>query len=398
MTKLAETVKDIFQKKFETNPVLIQSPGRVNLIGEHTDYNDGFVLPAAIQKVIMLAIAPNELTKIRAFSVNMNESVVLDLNDLHKSDKHWANYIKGVVSELQKAGYKPSGFDIVFGGDIPIGAGLSSSAALEGGVLVGLDMLFGFGLNRKQMAHLGQLTEHNHVGVKCGIMDQFINLHGEDNKVLKLDCRSLEYQLIPFHRDDIKIVLCNSKVSHNLADSEYNVRRAQCEEGVEVLKKYTPEIRNLRDVDADLLEAHKEELDPVVYRRCKYVIEENERVHNACNDLEKDDFRSFGQRMFESHKGLSEDYEVSCKELDILVELAKNREGLLGSRMMGGGFGGCTINLVEESKVEAFTEAVSKGYYEQTGIETEIYITQIDGGTRVLEGDNTLQGKTYGAR
>lgn len=386
MTNLADSIRDIFQKKFETEPVLIQSPGRVNLIGEHTDYNDGFVLPAAIQKVIVLAIAPNELTKIRAFSSDMNESVVLDLNDLQKSDKHWANYIKGVVSELQKAGHNPGGFDMVFGGDIPIGAGLSSSAALEGGILVGLDHLFDLGLDRKLMAKIGQLTEHNHVGVNCGIMDQFINLHGKSNKVLKLDCRTLEYQLYPFHRDDIKIVLCNSKVSHNLADSEYNVRRAQCEKGVEVLKKYKPVMQNLRDVDAELLEAHKKELDPVVYRRCKYVIEENERVHKACEDLKKDDFTSFGQRMFESHQGLSKDYEVSCQELDILVDLAREQEGLFGSRMMGGGFGGCTINLVEESKVDAFTEAISRGYREKTGIEPEIYVTQINAGAQVMEG------------
>lgn len=385
MTKLAENIRETFQKKFETEPVLIQSPGRVNLIGEHTDYNDGFVLPAAIQKVIVMAIAPNELTKIRAFSADMNESVVLDLEDLQKSDKHWANYIKGVVSELKKAGHNPGGFDLVFGGDIPIGAGLSSSAALEGGLLVGLDHLFDLALDRKLMAKLGQLTEHNHVGVNCGIMDQFINLHGEANTVLKLDCRSLEYQLYPFHRDDIKIVLCNSKVSHNLADSEYNIRRSQCEDGVDVLKKYKPEIQNLRDVDAELLEAHKEEMDPVVYRRCKYVIEENERVHNACKDLENDDFTSFGKRMFESHKGLSEDYEVSCKELDILVDLAREQEGLFGCRMMGGGFGGCTINLVEESKVEAFKKAISKCYHEKTGIETEIYVTQINAGTQVIQ-------------
>ncbi|MEX0844218.1 MAG: galactokinase [Balneolaceae bacterium] len=385
MTTLSAKIKQVFESKFGVKPVLIQSPGRVNLIGEHTDYNDGFVLPAAIQKVIVLAMAPNELGKVRAYSVDMDESVELNLDDLQKSKKHWANYIKGAISELQKIGYEPKGFDVVFGGDIPIGAGLSSSAALEGGILVGIEKLFDFGLSRKQMARIGQLTEHNHVGVNCGIMDQFINLHGEANKVLKLDCRTLEYEMYPFERDDIKIVLCNSKVSHNLASSEYNVRRAQCEVGVRIMQKSRPDIENLRDVDINILESHRSELDPVVYRRCKYVIEENQRVHDACNDLEKNDFESFGNRMFESHYGLSNDYEVSCKELDILVEIAKEQPGLLGCRMMGGGFGGCTINLVEEQHVASFTETITKEYKAKTGKDTEIYITQINAGAKVLD-------------
>lgn len=385
MTKLEKKINEQFRTKYDHEPILIKSPGRVNLMGDHTDYNDGFVLPAAIDKVIVLGIGSNRLGKIRAFSTDMNESVVMDLNDLHKSDKHWANYIKGVAAELQKKKYKLKGFDVVFGGTIPIGAGLSSSAALEGALTVGLDKIFKLKMDRKEMARIGQLTEHNHVGVNCGIMDQFINLHGETDKALKLDCRSLEYELFPFHQDDIKIVLCNSKVSHNLADSEYNVRRSQCEQGVEVLKQYDPEIVNLRDVSMELLRGHKKELDPVVFKRCKFVLEENQRVHDACSDLLKDDLVSFGQRMFESHKGLSEDYEVSCEELDILVELAKEQDGLLGCRMMGGGFGGCTINLVEGSKVDSFTEALSKKYKLRTGIEAEIYVTQINAGARIID-------------
>lgn len=385
MTDLLTNIREQFFLKFDKEPLLVQSPGRVNLIGEHTDYNDGFVLPAAIDKVIVLAMASNSLGKVRAYSVDMNESVVMDLDDLHKSDRHWANYVKGVIHETQKEGKDLMGFDLVFGGDIPIGAGLSSSAALEGGLLVGLDQLFKLGFTRKKMARIGQLTEHNHVGVNCGIMDQFINLHGEINKVLKLDCRSLEYGLYPFERDDIKIVLCNSKVSHNLADTEYNVRREQCDSGVKVLQKNESTIKNLRDVDLELLEAHRNEMNEVVYRRCKYVLEENKRVHDACRDLEKGDFKSFGNRMFQSHQGLSKDYEVSCKELDVLVEIAKNQPGLLGSRMMGGGFGGCTINLIEESFVEDFKETVTREYKSRTGIEAEIYITQINGGAAIAE-------------
>lgn len=385
MTELIKKIHKQFLEKYGREPILVQSPGRVNLIGEHTDYNDGFVLPAAIDKTIVMAISPNNLTKIRAYSVDMDESEEFEIENLHESDKHWAKYIKGAVSEIKAEGHQPRGFDVVFGGDIPIGAGLSSSAALEGAVLVGMEELFGFGLSLKQMALIGQRTEHDHVGVKCGIMDQFVNLHGEANKVLKLDCRSLDYDLYPFERDDIKIVLCNSKVSHNLVDSQYNVRRTQCEQGVQVLRKYKPEILNLRDVSMELLKGHKEEMDPVVYRRCKYVLDENQRVHDACNDLEKGDFESFGKRMFQSHEGLSNDYEVSCEELDILVEIAKGQPGLLGARMMGGGFGGCTINLVEEEHVGEFKETIAKEYNAKTGIEPEIYITQISSGTKVLK-------------
>ena len=385
---LKEKVQQTFISKYGAEPLLIESPGRVNLMGDHTDYNDGFVLPAAIQKVIWMGMAPSKLGKIRAFSVDMNESVVLDINDLQKSDKHWANYIKGVVSELAESGYSVSGFDVVFGGDIPIGAGLSSSAALEGAVVVGLDHLFDLGVDRKQMAKIGQLTEHNHVGLNCGIMDQFINLHGEANSALKLDCRSLEYQLFPFEREDIKLVLCNSKVSHNLASSEYNVRRGQCEKGVAILKQYEPDLKNLRDVTFNLLEEHKEELGELVYRRCRFVLEENKRVHDACRHLQENDFKAFGERMYESHAGLSSDYEVSCEELDILVDLAKEQPGVFGSRMMGGGFGGCTINLVQEDQVGTFTNAVSKGYKDATGVDADIYITQINAGAKVIEGES----------
>jgi|AntRauTorcE11897_2_1112592.scaffolds.fasta_scaffold03055_3 galactokinase len=385
MNELSQTIYEEFLSRYGKEPILINSPGRVNLIGEHTDYNDGFVLPAAIDKMIAMAIAPNKLTKVRVFSEDMNEEEEFELDNLHKSEMHWANYIKGAISEVQQEGHIPHGFDIVFGGDIPIGAGLSSSAALEGAVLVGMEELFGFGLSRKQMAKIGQLTEHNHVGVNCGIMDQFINLHGKANKVLKLDCRSLDFELYPFEREDIRIVLCDSKVSHNLADSEYNVRRAQCEEGVEILKKYKPEIQNLRDVHMELLKAHEDEMNNVVFRRCKYVLEENQRVHDACDDLKKNNFEAFGNRMFQSHEGLSKDYEVSCEELDVLVEIAKDQPGVLGCRMMGGGFGGCTINLVEEQYVDSFSETIRKKYKEKTGKETEIYVTQISSGTKVVE-------------
>jgi galactokinase len=385
MTSLSYKIRNKFIKRFDREPILIESPGRVNLIGEHTDYNDGFVLPAAIDKRTVMAISANNLSKFRAYALDMKEEEIFELNDLHVSKKHWANYLKGVVAELQVAEYQPKGFDVVFGGDIPIGAGLSSSAALEGALLVGLDHLFDFKLNRKKMARLGQLTEHNHIGVQCGIMDQYINLHGEANKALKLDCRSLDYKLYPFDRDDIKIVLCNSKVSHNLANSEYNVRRSQCEQGVETLKKFYSNIENLRDVSTQMLNEYKKELGEQVYQRCKFVIDENQRVLDACIDLDNNDFETFGRRMFASHNGLSKEYEVSCSELDILVEIAREQSGIFDTRMMGGGFEDCTINLVQEDHVAEFTHNIYRQYKSRTGLETEIYVTQINQGARVTE-------------
>lgn len=383
---LRKKVKKEFTERFEGEPVIILSPGRVNLIGEHTDYNDGFVLPAAIDKVIVLAIMDNQTNKVRSFSSDMNESIEIDLSkESGKQEFHWANYIKGIIAELRERDIFVKGFDLVFGGNIPIGAGMSSSAALEGGLLLGLKTLFGFELSKSEMARTGQLTEHNHVGVRCGIMDQFINIHGQKGQALKLDCRTLDYEMVPFNREDLSIVLCNSKVSHNLASSEYNVRRTQCEEGVDILKNYDPDIKNLRDVSLELIQEHKNELPTLVYQRCRFVIEENQRVLDGCKDLEQGDITSFGKRMYDSHTGLSKDYEVSCSELDALVEIAKNVPGVIGARMMGGGFGGCTINLVEERKVDVFVQLISTEYKSRTGIDPEIYITKIGRGVYVGE-------------
>jgi galactokinase len=383
MTELIKKVYTEFKELFKEKPILIESPGRVNLIGEHTDYNDGFVLPATIQKKIILGISGNNSNTIRAYSIDMNEYAEIDATSLDEHKYQWANYIKGISSELQKDGHQIHGFDVVFSGDIPIGAGMSSSAALEGGLLTGLNKLMDLGLSKEKMSKIGQLTEHHHIGVNCGIMDQFVNLHGKANHVLRLDCRSLDYSLYPFEREDLMIVLCNTMVSHNLADSEYNTRRKQCEQGVAVLQRYSPEIKNLRDVSMDQLEAHKDEMDAVVYRRCKFVLEENQRVLDACTDLENDHFEAFGQRMFESHQGLRHEYEVSCQELDLLVDIAREQPGVYGSRMMGGGFGGCTINLVQKGDVDSFKEVIKREYLSQTGITTEIYCTQIGSGAHV---------------
>jgi galactokinase len=376
---------DLFTGKFGSKPIIVQSPGRVNLIGEHTDYNDGFVLPAAIDKKIVLAMAPNNRKQIRLIAADLDqEEFETAISDSYQqSDLGWPNYILGVVDQLQKAGFTVGGFDCVFGGNIPIGAGLSSSAALEGGVVSGLAELFDIELSRMEMAKLGQRAENQFVGVQCGIMDQFANLHGKAGSVIRLDCRSMEYTHYPFERDDIAILLCDTNVRRELATSEYNIRRKQCEDGVEVLQKYDPAVKSLRDVTEDLLEKHKGELDPVVYNRCRYVVEENRRVLDACDYLLEGDVQSFGKKMYESHAGLRDLYEVSCRELDVLVEATEKIDEVLGSRMMGGGFGGCTINLVQESEVDNVISRIKNHYVKKVDSSPDFYIAKISEGVTV---------------
>lgn len=385
MQRLIENILSEFNSRFVNTPILVKAPGRVNLIGEHTDYNEGFVLPAAIDKVIILALAENRTNKARLHSVDMQESCEVNLsNDIEKSDHHWANYILGVVDQLQKRGDEINGFDCVFGGDIPIGAGLSSSAALEGGVVLGLSKLFELSISKTEMAKIGQAAENDFVGMQCGIMDQFANIQGKKGHALKLDCRSLDFELIPFRRSDIKILLCDTNVHRELTSSEYNIRRQQCEQGVRIMKKNYPVIKSLRDLDLPTLKKHKVDFSPVVFQRCTFILEENARVEAACEALVNDDFEKFGQLMYQSHYGLRDLYEVSCKELDVLVEIAETIDGVFGSRMMGGGFGGCTINLVEEGAVEGFIDQVSTSYKEKIGDDVEIYQASISDGTKKI--------------
>lgn len=390
MQQLINKISVEFKDRFEGEPLLIKSPGRVNLIGEHTDYNDGFVLPAAIDKTIILAISSNGTGVGRFYSVDMDEAYEADISsEILKNGNQWTNYILGAVDQLKKRGHNIGGFNCVFGGDIPIGAGLSSSAALENSILYGLTELYDIELSPLEMALTGQKVENEFVGVQCGIMDQFVNIHGKEGFALKLDCRSLEYELYPFRRSDINIVLCDTGIRRELAGSEYNIRRQQCEEGVRTLRAHNGDIKNLRDVDIPTLKEHRDELKDVVYKRCKYVLEENERVHAACNDLINDDFVSFGRRMFESHEGLRYSYEVSCHELDVLVEIAEESEGVLGSRMMGGGFGGCTINLVEEQFVSSFTKNTKEKYKSVIGNSVDIYCANLGGGTTMISEESS---------
>jgi galactokinase len=382
----ASVVDGEFRRRFQERPLLVRSPGRVNLIGEHTDYNEGFVLPAAVDKALVLALSPRSDGTCELVASDLKESHQADLKRLERSDKRWPNYLLGVVDQLQKAGHTIPGFNCVFGGDIPIGSGMSSSAAIEGGLAFALNHLFGLKILPVDLVKLAQKAENEFVGVRCGIMDQFINIFGRPGKVLKLDCRSLDYEYHPFDRTDLRIVLCDTKVKRELAGSEYNVRRQQCETGAAVLRGYKPGIKSLRDVTLDLLEAHRSEFDPIIYKRCSYVVLENGRVEDACRDLERSDFVSFGRRMNASHAGLRDDYQVSCAELDVLVDAALKVKGVLGSRMMGAGFGGCTINLVEQGAVETLTEAVGRSYLQAMKTTPHVYVSRLSSGTAVISG------------
>ena len=381
---LVKSVESVFRKKFSEQPLLFHSPGRVNLIGEHTDYNDGYVLPAAIDKSVYFAISPRKDRNCCVVAMDMNDEHEFSIDDLQFTKKGWPNYLIGVVDQLIQAGHQIKGFNCVFAGDIPIGAGMSSSAAIEAGLAFALNFIFKLQIDNLTLVKLAQKAENEFVGVKCGIMDQYINIFGKQSKVLCIDCRSLEYKYYPFIFPQISIVLFDSRISHSLASSEYNRRREECGEGVKIMKKYYPQVTSLRDVSMEMIEKYKDKMDTTIYRRCKYVVEENARVLHACQDLEKGDLKSFGKDMLKSHEGLSHDFEVSCKELDYLVELVQNDPHVYGSRMMGGGFGGCTINLIENNYIEKISKIVAEKYKQRFKIDLKTYITSIGYGTNII--------------
>jgi len=384
---LAPILSKAFRLRYGRAPLLVRAPGRVNLIGEHTDYNGGFVLPAAIDKEIVFAVGLNGTDTIRLYSHDKNETceIRLDGQPVRPGTTLWANYLLGVVAQFQQRGVAVPGFDCVFGGNVPMGAGLSSSAAVECGLAFALDYLLRTGLSRLELARLSQLAEHQFAGVQCGIMDQFASLFGRPGHVVRLDCRSLEYDYFPFNSAAYHLVLCNSGVKHSLASSEYNTRRAECEHGVAALQRHFPAVQTLRDVNLTQLEANRAELPPVVYRRCRYVVQENQRVAAACRHLAAGDMAAFGQQMYASHAGLRDDYEVSCAELDALVRIARPHPGVLGARMMGGGFGGCTINLVRAAEVADFVASASAAFELELGRPLKTYQTRIVGGVGALD-------------
>ena len=382
---LAQAIRSDFQQRFGYAPLLVRAPGRVNLIGEHTDYNGGFVLPAAVDKEILFAVGLNGGSQIRFVAHDLGETFELpNAAEISPSDTHWANYLLGVAAQFQQRGHVVPGFDCVFGGTIPMGAGMSSSAAVECGLAFALNHFLNTGLAKMELARIAQLAEHTYAGVQCGIMDQFASLFGHAGQVVRLDCRSLDYAYFPFDTQACRIVLCNSGVKHSLASTAYNTRRQECERGVAILQQHHPEVKALRDATLTQLEAHRAELGDVVFRRCAYVVQENARVEAACRYLEANDLAAFGLEMYASHAGLRDDYEVSCAELDILVEAAQAAPGVFGARMMGGGFGGCTINLVAPDKVEEFIASVSAVYEKKCGMKLETYQTTIVAGVGMM--------------
>lgn len=378
-------VRSRFAKHFDgATGSVYASPGRVNLIGEHTDYNGGFVFPGAVDKGIIAEIKPNGTNKVRAYSIDLKDKIEFGLNEEDKPRTSWAKYIFGVCREMIKRGVNIQGFDTAFAGDVPLGAGMSSSAALESTYAYALNELFGDNkIDKFELAKVGQATEHNYVGVNCGIMDQFVSLFGKAGSLIRLDCRSLEYQYFPFDPKGYRLVLIDSVVKHELASSAYNKRRQSCEGVVAAMQKKHPHVEFLRDANITMLAEVKNEVSAEDYMRAEYVIEEIQRVLDVCDALEVGDYETVGQKMYETHHGMSKLYEVSCEELDFLNNIAKEC-GVTGSRVMGGGFGGCTINLVKDELYDNFITKAREAFTARFGRSPKIYDVVISDGTRKL--------------
>jgi galactokinase len=395
-------IRSQFLNHFNYNAALVvKSPGRINLIGEHIDYNHGFVLPAAIDKFIEVAIGKRADGAIHMVAVDLGETIIVPTHNLMPHPTAWVNYIIGVVDQVlntenNNASFEinlvsqredlAAGFDICIQGNIPLGAGLSSSAALESAVLFALNELYSLSLTKMQMALMAQQAEHKFAGVHCGLMDMFASLHGQKNKAILLDCDSLAFTYYPIALNDYSIVLFDTQIKHALASSEYNTRRLECEQGLKLIQDKYPTVKTFRDISIEQVEeTTTREKNAKVYQRSKYVVEEMQRVQLAVQDLAKGDMQAFGKKMFETHKGLSSLYEVSCPELDFLVEAVSNNENVLGARMMGGGFGGCTINIIKKTAVEEITKELTARYAQVMHKELAVYITSIEEGTHVEE-------------
>ena len=373
-----------FAELYGASPSLYRAPGRVNLIGEHTDYNDGFVMPTAIDLRTYVAASFQPDRTIKVYSENFNESCEFSLNTLRPGKtSHWSDYVRGVAGVLESHGHKLKGANLALHGEVPVGSGLSSSAAIEVATAFALLDISGIHLSRTEIAKICQQAEHQYAGTPCGIMDQFISCHGKEGHALMLDCRSLEFQLLPLPAGT-QLMICNTMVKHELATGEYAQRRSQCEEGVHKLLAVLSGIRALRDVTPAQLEQHRNLLTETVYRRCRHVVTENERVLNAAEALRGGNVAAFGQLMAASHRSLRDDYEVSCSELDLMVALASQQKGVYGARMTGGGFGGCTINLVDAQHTETARQEIARAYFEKTGLTPEIYICSASEGAEAV--------------
>ena len=381
--KLIQNTTNHFKKIFEQEPQhIFLSPGRINIIGEHIDYNDGFVLPAAINKYVCIAISKSNTSKCKIIAKDINEIFQFDINDtLVPNTDMWINYILGVVQQLKDRKLNFGGFNAVFSSTVPIGAGLSSSAAVECGFAYGLNTIFNLGLSKKEIALIGQKSEHTFVGVNCGIMDQFASVFGKKNQVIKLDCNTLDYEYHKADFNEYTLLLLDSCVKHTLLTSGYNDRRNEVEQGLEIIKKQFPNVKTYRDCSEEMILSLEKELTPIIFKRCLYVVKEIQRVQDAVEALENNNLVKLGALMTQTHHGLSKSYEVSCDELDFLVDVVSKNKDVLGSRMMGGGFGGCTINLIKKDIEKELVSNISKAYHTKFGIQLKNYKIKLSKGT-----------------
>ena len=385
-TTLINKTSSYFQQVFQSEPTtVVLSPGRINIIGEHIDYNDGYVLPAAIDKIICFAFEKNNSNTSRIIAMDLDDEFEIDVTkEITQTESVWTNYIRGVLQQLKQNGFKFEGINCVFSSNIPVGSGLSSSAALECGFLFGMNELFQLNIKPIDIALLGQKAEH-WVGIHCGIMDQFSSVMGKENKVVKIDCRTLEYTYHEANFNEYSLILFDSNVKHSLMTSAYNERRDQCEEGIAIVKQNFPEINSFRDCTEQTIIDLKGKMSADVYKRSLFVVKEINRVIEACKALDNGNIALLGELMFATHEGLSKNYEVSCEELDVLVDLAKAEEAVIGSRLMGGGFGGCTINLVKKGFEDEVKAKFSKAYFDAFNIELKIYDVTIGNGTSLYK-------------
>jgi galactokinase len=383
---MKEFISKKYTEQFGAAPqIIVRSPGRVNIIGEHTDYNEGFVLPAAIDKAAYVAMSLRNDGEIHLYAADLNETFSADISSIRPVvDVSWPNYMLGAAAQFTKKDLLKKGFNAVLASDVPMGAGLSSSAAVESAAIFALNELLATDLSKTEIIKMAQLTEHEFAGVRCGIMDMFASVMGKKDHVIKLDCKTLEYEYVPFKLDGVKILLLNTNVKHSLASSEYNTRRKECEQGVAWIKEYGPNVNSLRDVTKKMLDRHVLPNDEIVYKRCLFVVEEIERLQKGCEDLQQGNIIALGKKMFDTHDGLSKMYEVSCKELDLLIEFVKNDAAVIGARMMGGGFGGCTISLVKESEIERVVAAIQPAYEKAANLPLTYYVASIENGTEII--------------
>jgi galactokinase len=374
----------IFQNSFNQVPLIVKSPGRVNIIGEHVDYNGGFVLPAAIDKAVYLAVSLREDDMINLVATDLDEVFSISIDDIKPVSKAgWPNYILGVAAQFQRMGFLQKGFNAVVTSNLPMGAGLSSSAAVECSTVFALNELLGTGLDKITMVQMAQKAEHEFAGVMCGIMDQFASMFGKKDHVIKLDCSSLDYEYLPFKLDGIKVLLLNTNVKHSLGSSEYNIRRKECEMAVEWVREQVAGVNSLRNVCEAMIDEFVAPKNKLVAMRSRYIVQEMERLNGACDDLRKGDIAALGKKMFATHDGLSNMYEVSCKELDWLVNYARHNESVIGARLMGGGFGGCTINLIEEKAIEKLIAEIQPAYEKEMNLPLSFYVASIENGTEI---------------